>query len=216
MMRQLRKPLYLITALCLFVAILGGGRAATADEASGTGNLQILLVDQNGTALPGGCFQVVDAAGNSFAACADGGGSAWFSALSVGTAQVAQTSNANGNAGASVDIAAGETAFVTLVNESTYEEVAPQLPASDSDGDGVLDDVDACAGAADLGDSNGNGIDDACEALIPTAPDTDGDGVADDSDACPGAVDQGDNDGSGTDDACESVEPPRWRRRRPD
>jgi outer membrane protein OmpA-like peptidoglycan-associated protein len=92
----------------------------------------------------------------------------------------------------------------------------------DSDGDGVLDKMDACPNVAGpvngCPDADGDGIadkDDACPNLAGTingCPDADGDGVADKEDACPnnaGPVNgcpDGDGDGvADKDDACPTV-----------
>jgi outer membrane protein OmpA-like peptidoglycan-associated protein len=58
--------------------------------------------------------------------------------------------------------------------------VAPPAPVADTDGDGLADDVDACAAAAE--DVDGTADADGCPD-----PDNDGDGIADVSDACPNA-----------------------------
>jgi hypothetical protein len=78
---------------------------------------------------------------------------------------------------------------------------------SDSDGDGVCDNVDNCPGVPNpgQGDQDGDGAGDACDAC-PTGPDSDGDAVCDSSDNCPAQAnpDQADGDGDGVGDACDA------------
>ncbi|MDW3646373.1 MAG: thrombospondin type 3 repeat-containing protein [Bacteroidia bacterium] len=73
---------------------------------------------------------------------------------------------------------------------------------SDSDGDGVNDDVDNCPDTPnpDQADLDGDGQGDVCD------PDDDGDGVNDDVDNCPvtANADQADADGDGVGDACDN------------
>jgi YVTN family beta-propeller protein len=75
------------------------------------------------------------------------------------------------------------------------------VPFVDTDGDGVIDDLDNCPDIAnsDQADADGDGIGDVCE------PDTDGDGVIDDLDNCPDIAnpDQADADNDGVGDACD-------------
>ena len=80
-----------------------------------------------------------------------------------------------------------------------------ELPAEDTDGDGVPDANDNCIDDpnGDQADDDGDGIGDVCE------PDTDGDGVDDDNDNCvddPNA-DQADGDGDGIGDVCDPMGP---------
>ncbi|ABX06581.1 MAG TPA: serine/threonine protein kinase [Herpetosiphon sp.] len=66
-------------------------------------------------------------------------------------------------------------------NPPVVQPTNPPPPPSDRDGDGFIDDVDACPDVA--GPNNG------CPVVEPTAPpavaDTDGDTIPDDRDACP-------------------------------
>jgi len=103
----------------------------------------------------------------------------------------------------------------------------------DSDGDGVCDDLDVCAGGDDSIDTDGDGTPDFCDAcndLIDTdgdgvsdcadqeinspcpntvdangvSLDSDGDGVCDELDICPDGDDNLDTDNDGTPDACDA------------
>jgi len=74
----------------------------------------------------------------------------------------------------------------------------------DKDLDGVFDEEDNCPETAnpDQGDTDNNGVGDACEI------DTDFDGVFDDKDNCPETAnpDQRDTNNNGVGDACEEIE----------
>jgi hypothetical protein len=81
---------------------------------------------------------------------------------------------------------------------------------ADGDGDGIVDDVDACPLVADpQHDGDGDGVGDACDACaaFPSSDrrDRDADAVGDACDNCPATpnADQADADGDGTGDACE-------------
>lgn len=78
------------------------------------------------------------------------------------------------------------------------------LPATDTDGDGIDDDVDNCPSVSnpDQADSDGNGIGDACEG---STADLDGDGIPDNIDNCPADAnpDQLDSDQDGEGDLCD-------------
>jgi len=75
---------------------------------------------------------------------------------------------------------------------------------TDTDEDGVCDDVDNCPETynPDQEDTDGDGIGDACD----NCTDTDGDDVCDDVDNCPDTYnpDQEDTDGDGVGDACDT------------
>jgi hypothetical protein len=85
-----------------------------------------------------------------------------------------------------------------------------QRSGMDSDGDGIDNACDGCDNR--LPDNDGNGIPDACEghAILPCAigplHDEDGDNVADGCDVCPARPDssQDDTDQDGVGDACDS------------
>jgi hypothetical protein len=74
----------------------------------------------------------------------------------------------------------------------------------DSDGDGVIDELDTCPGFDDRIDVDGDGIPDCIDDLI----DSDNDGIADNADNCPYAYnpDQADLDGDGIGDACDLID----------
>ena len=82
---------------------------------------------------------------------------------------------------------------------------------SDSDGDGVPDDVDNCPDTYNPGqeDGDGDGVGDVCDGC-PSDPgnDADSDGVCGDVDNCPYTYNPGqeDADGDGIGDACEVAE----------
>ncbi len=75
----------------------------------------------------------------------------------------------------------------------------------DSDGDGVPDLCDGCAGEDDLLDTDGDGMEDCVDPCpVDATNDTDGDGVCDSEDSCPAdASDDSDGDGvCDSDDVC--------------
>lgn len=80
--------------------------------------------------------------------------------------------------------------------------VTYELLATDSDDDGVLDDVDNCPSTAnpDQADNDGDGVGDACDL------DDDDDGILDEDDNCPFTPNPGqeDWDGDGHGDACDA------------
>jgi hypothetical protein len=77
---------------------------------------------------------------------------------------------------------------------------------TDTDGDGIKDDIDNCPGVANAGqaDADGDGSGDACDAT-PRGQDGDGDGTGALDDNCPDAYNPGqaDADGDGIGDACD-------------
>jgi hypothetical protein len=83
---------------------------------------------------------------------------------------------------------------------------------ADSDGDGHPDACDNCPGTAnaDQADADGDGLGDACDNCPgnynPDQADSDQDGIADACDNCPGTAnpDQADGDGDGVGDACDN------------
>ncbi|HKY63288.1 MAG TPA: Calx-beta domain-containing protein [bacterium] len=87
---------------------------------------------------------------------------------------------------------------------------SPTPQPGDIDGDGVPDGEDNCPTVInpEQVDSDGNGIGDACEAIIePPFHDDDGDGVDGSIDNCPSAAnpDQIDTDDDGLGDACDAL-----------
>jgi hypothetical protein len=66
-------------------------------------------------------------------------------------------------------------------------------PATDADGDGVLDSSDKCTGHDDAADVDGDGIPDGCDTQDNR--DSDGDGVENFEDACPDQAGPGANSG---------------------
>ena len=74
----------------------------------------------------------------------------------------------------------------------------------DADADGVCDDDDACPGADDLLDSDGDTVADCLDPCpFDTVDDSDGDGVCDIDDVCPGSDDGDDPDGDGAPSGCD-------------
>ena len=75
----------------------------------------------------------------------------------------------------------------------------------DSDGDGICDDVDICAGFDDNLDADGDGVPDGCDICAGSDDnlDADGDGVPDGCDICAGSDDSLDADGDGVPDGCD-------------
>ena len=84
-------------------------------------------------------------------------------------------------------------------------------PCTDTDTDGVCDEVDNCVNTPnpDQTDTDGDGVGDACDncpaVINADQTDTDGDGVGDACDNCPAVInaDQTDTDGDGVGDLCE-------------
>lgn len=76
---------------------------------------------------------------------------------------------------------------------------------TDSDGDRVPDDCDACPGNDDRIDTDGDGVPDGCDACPGSddSIDSDTDTVADGCDLCEGADDRQDADGDTVPDACD-------------
>ena len=90
-----------------------------------------------------------------------------------------------------------------ICGDSVYSSIYNFTAVSDTDNDGILDDVDNCVNTPnpDQADIDGNGIGDVCQ-------DTDGDGVLDINDNCPteANTDQADVDGNGIGDACQDTD----------
>ncbi len=76
-------------------------------------------------------------------------------------------------------------------------DVCPFDADDDADGDGICGDVDACPGADDAADADGDGVADGCDACpFDADDDADGDDLCGDVDACPlDAENDGDGDG---------------------
>ncbi|PNQ72784.1 hypothetical protein C1T31_09745 [Hanstruepera neustonica] len=75
---------------------------------------------------------------------------------------------------------------------------------TDSDNDGVCDDLDVCPGYDDLIDSDADGVPDGCDGCPYSATDdSDNDGICDDLDICLGYDDSVDSDGDGIPDGCD-------------
>ncbi|HEV8583407.1 MAG TPA: thrombospondin type 3 repeat-containing protein [Methylomirabilota bacterium] len=105
-------------------------------------------------------------------------------------------------------IAAGTVAGSLIGTEELYQLTSaaivapPPTGCTDTDGDGICDDVDNCPGVAntDQKDTDGDGIGDACDNCPnnanPTQADFDNDGIGDACDKCPfDANNDEDNDG---------------------
>ena len=74
----------------------------------------------------------------------------------------------------------------------------------DSDGDGVCDELDVCAGGDDGDDADGDGVPDFCDGCPLDSPDdTDGDGVCESDDVCAGFDDTLDADLDGVPNGCD-------------
>lgn len=77
----------------------------------------------------------------------------------------------------------------------------------DSDGDGMPDQCDQCPGYDDFADADEDGMPDACDNCPDVAnllqDDSDGDGVGDMCDVCPGFDDTQDADADGVPDGCD-------------
>ncbi len=89
--------------------------------------------------------------------------------------------------------------------DDPQEEPAPQC-VSDSDHDGVCDDVDRCWGSNDSLDDDGDGVPngcDQCEGADDDGPDADHDGVVDACDVCALGADTADADMDQVPDACD-------------
>ncbi|MDA7501939.1 hypothetical protein N8482_01560, partial [Chitinophagales bacterium] len=90
-------------------------------------------------------------------------------------------------------------------NTPDFCDACPNSATGDSDGDGVCDDLDICAGGNDNDDADADNTPDFCDACPNSATgDSDGDGVCDDLDICPGGNDTVDTDNDNTPDFCDA------------
>jgi len=102
----------------------------------------------------------------------------------------------------------GETATYqcgdVFTNPKTLDLSAASPACTDTDLDGVCDNVDACPGFDDHVDADEDGTPDGCD-VCPLDPldDADGDGVCGDVDICPGFDDNADIDSDGIPDGCD-------------
>jgi hypothetical protein len=138
------------------------------------------------------------------AACGEIGGPFIGGVLRIGLRQV-EGSGVRGIA-TCYDLGEETTGVVERMVTTASEQAEPSaMPTTvpDTDGDGVLDDVDSCPSVAnsDQLDSDGDGVGDACATELY---DTDGDGVSDVTDNCTFVAnpDQLDSNGDGIGDAC--------------
>ncbi len=80
---------------------------------------------------------------------------------------------------------------------------------SDTDGDGILNNIDNCPNDsnADQADNDGDGIGNVCDTTPDGDPDADSDGIIDSVDNCPNDAnaDQADNDNDGTGNVCDTT-----------
>lgn len=113
------------------------------------------------------------------------------------------------------DCAVGQTCSL---RDHSCQPPAPPVPV-DTDGDGVIDNLDICPLIADPAqtDSDVDGLGNVCDTCPNVANpgaaqtlDSDGDGTPDACDNCPATVnaDQADADANGIGNACEPVAPP--------
>lgn len=107
----------------------------------------------------------------------------------------------------SEDWCGAEYQYQTALSFGSDASIEPQATSvafkchpPDTDGDGITDDVDRCIDTPNTGnDTNGDGIDDACD------PDIDGDGWDNGVDNCPYIRnEQVDSNGDGKGDACQT------------
>ena len=89
-----------------------------------------------------------------------------------------------------------------------YSFCSERVDGLDSDGDGIVDEIDNCPGTANVDqlDTNDDGEGDVCESgRIDEGLDSDGDGVANEGDNCPDIANrfQEDSDGNGIGDVCD-------------
>jgi hypothetical protein len=203
-----------------------GGAGATEDAATveDTGVPFALPVLESETTIDGSVVELLNRASSiavtaaglaavedgEIAACGEIGGALIDGVLRIGLLPVGD-SGVRGTA-TLYDQGESTTVIVELVVEGEAEPSAePSIEPTvvpDTDGDGVLDDVDNCLDVAnpDQLDTDGEGIGDACTADLY---DTDGDAVPDVTDNCTFVAnpDQLSRDGDGVGDACTAAPP---------
>lgn len=124
--------------------------------------------------------------------------------------------NADGFPDLVVDAGAGISTLLRIPATSADSDAngVPDECISDTDGDGVTDDIDNCPAIPNPGqaDADGDGLGDACDncpaVANPGQLDADGDGVGDVCDNCPAVANPGQEnlDGDALGDACDPTD----------
>ncbi len=184
------------------------GKNSSADQATINGNLLLnggstLNVDINGT-TPGTEYDqwLVNGTVTINSATLTGTVTAWGSSTTLIVNDGSDPISGAGFAGASTEgssVTVGDKAFEIFYQGESGNDLV--LVSTDSDGDGVNDDVDNCPNSSnpDQADQDGDGIGDLCD------PDRDGDNIENNVDNCPSVVnpDQADVDNDGIGDTCD-------------